>query len=314
MTARIVFMGTPEFAVPSLEACRAVGEVVLVVTQPDKPRGRGQEVSHSPVKRSAERAGLEVVQPPKLKGASFGEFLRRYSPDVVVVTAYGKIVPPDVLQAPRKGCVNVHASLLPRFRGAAPIQWAILSGDVKTGVCLMVMDEGMDTGPVLARREVEVGPEETAEGLGQRLAQVGRELLVAELPRFLLGELAPVPQPTEGVVLAPMIRKEQGQLDFSKTALELERHVRAFVPWPSAFGFVGAERVQVHRARVGEGVGEPGQVLAVGPEGILVGCGQGALWLVEVQPEGKRRMSAADFCLGRRIQLGNLLFTSPPKA
>jgi methionyl-tRNA formyltransferase len=301
---RIVFMGTPEFAVKSLQACLALGEVVAVVTQPDKPRGRGQDVSFSPVKTLALAHGLRVLQPPKIRGTSFHEELKALAPDVAVVTAYGKILPTEVLEAPVHGSVNVHASLLPRFRGAAPIQWAIAAGDQTTGVCLMRMDAGMDTGPVIDRAELPIGPSDTSATLHDKLSVLGGEVLARSLPRYLEGALAPVAQPTEGVVMAPMIRKEDGLLDFTKSAAELERRLRAFTPWPGAFTKLDGHVFKVHAASVVPGQGEPGTVLASGSDGLVVACAFGALRFEQVQPEGKRVMAVRDFLLGRKIEVG----------
>jgi methionyl-tRNA formyltransferase len=305
---RIVFMGTPEFAVPSLTALFEVGEVVAVVTQPDKPKGRGQALAVSPVKARALERGVPVLQPVKLRTPPFSEELRQYAPDVCVVTAYGKILPKELLELPPRGCVNVHASLLPRFRGAAPIQWAIAHGDTETGVSLMVMDEGLDTGPVLAERRLPIAPDETSATLHEKLSRLGGELLREALPAYLRGELTPVPQPSEGVVLAPIIQKEEGRLDFTRPAVELERRLRAFTPWPGAFTTLDGKLLKVHRARVGEGRGEPGSVLSVGPAGLEVACGEGSLVLVEVQPEGKRVMGAGEFLAGRRLAPGSRPF------
>ena len=250
---RIVFMGTPAFAVKSLEACGELGEVVAVVTQPDKPRGRGQEVSFSPVKELALARGLPVLQPLKIRGTNFAEELRALNADVGVVTAYGKILPQDVLDAPRRGCVNVHASLLPRFRGAAPIQWAIAAGDPKTGVCLMQMDAGMDTGGIIECAELPIGPDDTSASLHDKLSELGGQVLRRCLPRYVAGELQAVPQPGEGVVMAPMIKKEDGRLDWSRSARELERRMRAFTPWPGAFCTFDGGLLKVSQAAVGTG-------------------------------------------------------------
>lgn len=304
---RIVFMGTPDFAVKSLEACLELGEVVAVVTQPDKPRGRGQDVSFSPVKQLAVAKGLPVLQPVKIRGTNFADELRALNADVAVVTAYGKILPKDVLEAPRLGCVNVHASLLPRFRGAAPIQWAIASGDAVTGVCLMKMDEGMDTGPVIDRAELPILPTDTSATLHDKLALLGGEVLRRALPRYLAGELAPVAQAADGVVMAPMIKKEDGQLDFARPARELERRLRAFTPWPGAFTHLGGALLKVHAAKVKDGKGEPGTVLSAGPEGLEVACGEGSLLCEQLQPEGKRVMSAREFLAGRQVPPGTKL-------
>lgn len=310
MRPKIVFMGTPEFAVASLRACFDVGEVIAVVTQPDKPKGRGQELAPPPVKIEAQGRGIPVLQPPKIRHTGFAEELRALAPEVCVVTAYGKILPRDVLEVPAKGCVNVHASLLPRFRGAAPIQWAIASGDERTGVCLMKMDEGLDTGPVIACRERPIGAEDTSATLFTALAELGGTVLREELPRYLRGELQPVPQPAEGMVLAPMIEKDEGRLDFTRPARVLERRLRAFTPWPGTFTTWNGALFKVHRVRVGEGKGEPGVLLASGPDGIEVACGEGSLVLLEVQPEGKRRMTAGEFLSGRKLEPGTRPFSA----
>jgi methionyl-tRNA formyltransferase len=301
---RIVFMGTPAFAVDSLRACLDVGEVVAVVTQPDKPRGRGQAMAMSPVKELALERGLPVLQPQRIRNTPFAEELRTLRPDVAVVTAYGKILPKDVLEVPPLGCLNVHASLLPRYRGAAPIQWAIAHGDAETGVCLMKMDEGMDTGAVVACRRTPIRPDETSATLHDVLARLGGDVLREELPRYVAGEVRPVPQPDEGVVMAPMIEKEHGRLDFRRSAVELERRMRAFTPWPGTFTTLDGMLLKVHGARVGQGRGAPGEVLAAGPGGIEVACGEGSLVLTQVQPEGKRVMTAAELLAGRKVPVG----------
>ncbi len=305
---RIVFMGTPQFAVASLEACLEVGEVVLVVTQPDKPKGRGQEMSESPVKVLAKSRGIPVGQPIRLRTEPVWEIvLREINADIAVVTAYGKILPAEILKAPRLGCVNVHASLLPRFRGAAPIQWAIAHGDEKSGVCLMQMDEGMDTGAVIDRAEVKLKPDETAASLHDTLSQMGGQLIRQSLPRYLSGELKPVPQPSVGVLMAPMIQKEDGKLDFSKPAVELERRIRAFTPWPGTFFDSPLGQMKVHAARVSNASAEPGTVTALLEDGIEIACGSGALVLTRLQAPGKRVMSAKEFLNGHRLAVGTKL-------
>ena len=301
-------MGTPQLAVASLQTCFEVGEVVAVITQPDKPKGRGQEMAAPPVKVLAMEKGVPVLQPPKIKGTNFAEVLRALAPDVAVVTAYGKILPQDVLDAPRHGCVNVHASLLPRFRGAAPIQWAVASGDARTGVCLMKMDAGMDTGPVLARAELPIGPADTSATLHDRLAALGADLLRKHLAEYLAGALQPVAQPTEGVVMAPMIRKEDGRIDFTRPAAELERRLRAFTPWPGLHTEYGGALLKVLEVAVTAGKGTPGTVLESGPSGIEVACGEGALRIVKLQPEGKRPMEAREFLAARKIEKGQQPF------
>ncbi len=304
LVMKIAFMGTPSFAARSLEACFELGEVVVVVTQPDKPRGRGQEVSFSPVKALALERGVPVLQPQKVRGTTFADELRAFAPDVAVVTAYGKILPADVLAAPRRGCVNVHASLLPRWRGAAPIQWAIASGDAETGVCLMQMDEGMDTGGVIDRAVLPIGPADTSASLHEALAALGGEVLRRSLRRYVDGELPVVPQPELGVTHARMIQKEDGRLDWSRSAAELERRLRAFTPWPGAFCASEVGALKVTAARVGDGRGAPGTVLTADARGVEVACQEGSLWLEVLQPEGKRAMPAKDFLQGRAVTVG----------
>jgi len=310
---RILFMGTPALAVPSLEACRAVGEVVAVVTQPDRPRDRGQAVQPSAVKVAAEAAHIQVLQPLKLKGTDFAQVVAGLRPEVAVVTAYGRILPLDVLSAPARGSLNVHASLLPRWRGAAPIQWAIAEGDSETGVCLMQMEAGLDTGPVLAVRREAITPDDTALTLGTRLAALGGELLRDALPRFFDGKLVAVPQPAEGVTLARVVERKDGWLDFNRPAQLLEHRLRAFTPWPGAWTTLSGHVLKVHRARVGTGTGSPGTLLAL-EAGLEVACGEASLVLLEVQGEGKRRMGVKDFLRGHPLTPGTRPFgESPPQ-
>ena len=301
---RIVYMGTPDFAVPTLEACTKLGEVVLVVTQPDKPKGRGQELAAPPVKQWALAHGLAVKQPEKLKAGRFHEELAPLSPDVVVVAAYGKILPPELLAVPRHGCVNVHGSLLPRWRGAAPIQRAVAAGDATTGVCLMVMEAGLDTGPVFARGEIPIGPTDTGGSMHDKLSRLGAELLLAELPAYLAGERPATPQDHARATLAPMLKKEEGELDFGQSARVLEARLRGFTPWPGAYTRLNGKLLKVLSARVGAGHGAAGEVLCASADGIEVACGEGSLVLTEVLPEGKRAMSAAQFLSGRPLAKG----------
>lgn len=306
---RIVFMGTPDFAVASLRACLRLGEVVAVVTQPDKPRGRGQEVTVSPVKALAVEQAIPVLQPSKIRGTPFASELAGFAPDVAVVAAYGKILPKDVLDAPRFGCVNVHGSLLPRYRGAAPIQWAIANGDAVTGVCLMKMDEGMDTGAVFARGEVPIAEGETSPTLYEKLQGLGAALLEQHLLPYLAGQRPLEPQPSEGVVMAPMIKKEDGRLDFSRAAVVIERRSRAFTPWPGLYCSYQGQGLKLLQVRVGEGSGRPGEVLAAGRDGIELACAEGSLVVTQLQPEGKRPMDAAGFLSSRKIEKGSTPFS-----
>jgi len=311
---RAIFFGTPDFAVPCLDALATVADVVLVVTQPDRPRGRGLELAPPPVKVRAEALGVSVVQPLKVRTPEFAASLRALDADIAVVVAYGRILPRAVLEAPRLGCVNVHASLLPRWRGAAPIQWAVARGDAETGVCLMQMDEGLDTGPVLARRATPIGPDETAGELAPRLAALGAELLREELPHHLAGALVPAPQDDAHHTLAPILEKAHGAIDWSASAQAVHDLVRGMSPWPGAFTRTPAGlTLKVHATRVAAPVREhvgaaPGTVLSADRAGgLVVACGSGALALVEVQPEGKRRMSAVDYLAGRPLACGDVL-------
>jgi methionyl-tRNA formyltransferase len=301
---RIVFMGTPDFAVASLAACADLGEVVLVVTQPDKPKGRGRELAAPAVKEWALAHGLPVRQPDKLKAGRFHEELAPLAPDVAVVAAYGKILPPELLAVPRLGFVNVHASLLPKYRGAAPIQWAIANGEEKTGVCLMVLEAGLDTGPVFACRELPIRAMDTGGTLHDALASLGAELLRAELPAYLAGERTPVAQDHSRATVAPILKKEDGRLDFRSGARLLEARLRAFTPWPGAFTSIQGRMVKVLAARVAQGRGEPGRVIAAGADGIEVACAEGSLVLTLLLPEGRRAMTAAQFVAGRPIARG----------
>ena len=256
-------MGSPDFSLPSLRALAGTYDVVGVVTQPDRASGRGRELKAPPVKLLAQELGIPVMQPEKLRLPEAMENLRAWSPDVIVVAAFGQILKKDVLELPRFGCVNVHASLLPRWRGAAPINAAILAGDEETGVTIMQMDVGLDTGPMLAKRTIRLTPTDTAGSVFETLSQLGAELLLSTLPDYLSGKLIPQPQPEEGMTYAPMLKKEEGKLDFTHDANELERRIRAFNPWPGAYMDFDGALLTVHRAHVEQGNAEAGKRLVV---------------------------------------------------
>ncbi|MGN2243432.1 methionyl-tRNA formyltransferase [Frateuria sp. GZRR33] len=300
---RIVFAGTPEFSVPCLEACRASGaQVVAVYTQPDRPAGRGRKLAPSPVKQAALDAGLPVEQPETLKSAEAQATLAGYVPDLMVVVAYGLILPRKVLAIPRLGCWNVHASLLPRWRGAAPIQRAILAGDAESGVDLMRMEAGLDTGPVLLERRTPIGPDDTGGTLHDRLSMLGAEVLAEGLRRTLAGEaLVATPQPDEGVTYAHKLDKAEAKLDFARPAIELERTVRAFDPWPVAEGQIAGENVRIWSARAVDRPhgAEPGTLLAANRDGFELACGEGVLRVTALQRPGGKRISAADYLNAR---------------
>jgi methionyl-tRNA formyltransferase len=301
---RVAFMGTPAFAVPCLRALMDVADVQLVVTQPDKPQGRGLALQPPPVKELALEADIRVIQPEKARDGTLERELRALELDLALVVAYGKILPQSVLDAPRLGCLNVHASLLPRWRGAAPIQWAVVCGDRRTGVCLMGMDAGMDTGPVLARHAVDIGENETSGELFERLSALSGELVRAKLPLFMRGQLLSEAQSAVGVTHARMIEKGDGALDFSDRARAVHDRVRGFHPWPGAFTALLDKRVKVHRTRVLEDegqLGEVGEIIHADAGGIVVACGHGALRIDELQPEGKKRMDANAFLTGHPL-------------
>lgn len=313
---RALFFGTPDFALEGLRALCEVADVVLVVTQPDRPAGRGMKLTPPPVKELALERGIEVAQPKGIRKPEFAARLRALEADVAIVIAYGRILPPGVLTAPRLGCLNVHASLLPKLRGAAPIQWSIISGEARSGVCLMQMDEGLDTGAVLACESTDIGENETAGELSARLSQLGGKLVREQLPRFLRGELRAEPQDHARHTLAPLLDKEQGRMDFTKSAAQLHALVRGTHPWPGAFCFFNGQRVKVHRTQVlvPDGAqGASGTVLRADRSAIDVACGQGVLSLLELQPEGKKRMVAEQFRAGARIAAGQR-FTSTESA
>jgi methionyl-tRNA formyltransferase len=298
-----VFAGTPDFAVPCLEACRASGaEVVAVYTQPDRPAGRGRKLTPSPVKQAALAAGIAVHQPDSLKSADAQQALADLKPDLLVVVAYGLILPRKVLAIPRFGCWNVHASLLPRWRGAAPIQRAILAGDAESGVDLMQMEAGLDTGPILLERRTPITRDDTGGALHDRLSALGADVLADGLRRLLADDMpAAVPQADDGVTYAHKLDKAEAKLDFQRPAIELERQVRAFDPWPVAEGEIAGEHLRIWAALAIDTQHQalPGSVIAAGRDGIDVACGQGALRVLAVQRAGGKRIGAVDYLNAR---------------
>jgi methionyl-tRNA formyltransferase len=307
---KLVFCGTPAFAVPVLEAVIAAGhEVALVVTQPDRAAGRGLEVHLSPVKVTALKHGIEVVQPEKIKNnLEFGKRLEGIAPDAILVVAYGRIIPQWMLELPRFGNINLHGSLLPKYRGAAPIQWAVANGETVTGVTTMVLEAGLDTGPMLLARSVPVAEEETAEDLFVSLAAIGAELMVQTLAGLEDGSVKPVEQDHSLATLAPILTREDGLIDFARTAKQSYDRWRGFQPWPGAHTTLRGKKLIVHRMKIADGVSvAPGELLVDG-ERLIVGCGEGtALELVEVQMEGKKRMGAAEFLRGYQVKSGERL-------
>jgi methionyl-tRNA formyltransferase len=303
---KVLFMGSPDFAVPSLRALAARHDVVAVVTQPDRPQGRGRRLAPPPVKVAAEELGVEVLQPEKLRRRSVREQLAAFGADCFAVAAYGKILSRKLLAVPPMGCINVHASLLPRLRGAAPIHWAVVRGEAESGITIMQMDEGMDTGPMLLQRAVEVARDETAGSLHDKLAPLGAELLNEALDGLLDGTVTPTPQPEEGT-LAPMLTKDDGRVDFTRPAREVDCRIRGMDPWPGAFTSLGEDRLKLFASSVEPGEGAPGEVLGVDNRGLLVACGEGAVRVPELQLPGRRRMPTASLLAGRPIPSGTRL-------
>jgi methionyl-tRNA formyltransferase len=331
MTAlRIIFLGTAELSCASLQALAddAKFQIAAVVTQPDRPKGRDLKLQPSPVKSLALRLGLPVLQPERARDEKFIAELRALQPDLIIVVAYGQILPPAILDLPRHGCLNVHTSLLPKYRGAAPIQWAIASGDTETGVTIMKMDVGLDTGDIIATRRTPIQPEDNSATLYDRLAQLGAELLAQTIPDYVAGKIQPRPQPAAGASQAPKIKKEDGRIDWNRPARENWNRLRAFTPWPGAFTFLrsaehrlgvnlpvskGAESVlgapklqliKIWKAEVVEKSGGGGEILSADKTGIVVGCGRDALRILELQREGGKRLTAEQFLAGFPLKAG----------
>ncbi len=307
---RIIFMGTPDFAVSTLKSLIAgPDQVVAVVSQPDRPKGRGKKLVPTPVKEIAMAANLPVLQPTKIKTEEFRNQLADYKPDVIVVAAYGRILPPQLLELAPHGCINVHGSILPKYRGAAPIQWAVINGDEKAGISIMQMDEGMDTGDILHQRIIDVSPDETAGSLFEKLAQLGGEALLEALEMVKAGTLKPVVQDHQQATHAPMLKKEDGHIDWNQDAQTIHNRIRGFDPWPSAFCFLDEKRLRLFSPTVVHMDSEqsPGTVIKADKGGLLISTGSNCLEIEELQPEGKKRMKVEAFINGRPIAKGTTL-------
>jgi len=298
---RVVFMGSPAFAVPALEAVAAAHEVAAVYAQPPRPAGRGQRPRPSAVQARAEALGLSVRTPARLRDPQAQAEFAALGADVAVVAAYGLILPPVVLEAPRLGCLNIHASLLPRWRGAAPIHRAVLAGDAETGICIMRMEPGLDTGPVLMSEATPIGPEDTTGDLHDRLAEMGARLIVQALAG--LEGLVPRPQPDAGVTYAAKIDKAEARIDWTRPAAEVDRHIRGLSPFPGAWCLAAGERLKLLRARLAEGEGAPGEILSA-DDGLVVACGSGAVAVLEAQRQGRRPLTAAELLRGLDLAPG----------
>ncbi len=320
---KIIFMGTPDFAVCALEALIAAGhEIALVATQPDKPKGRGKSMQYPPVKTAALAHNIEIYQPKKIRDAACVEFLKIYAPDLIVVAAFGQILPKDILTMPKYGCINIHASLLPKYRGAAPIQWAVLNGEAVTGITIMQMDEGLDTGDILLQKEIELNKEETGGSLFQKLAKEGASLCVKAISQIEQGMLKPIKQDESSATYTGKITKEMGRLDWREPAAKLERMVRGLNPWPGAYTSLNEKTLKIWKARVMEeselGMGfetklgikmdaQPGEVALAKKSHLVIKTGEGWLSLEELQLEGKKRMRAEAFLCGASLRTGTIL-------
>ncbi len=316
---RIIFMGTPEFAVPSLEALLNHDfDVVGVVTQPDRPKGRGQTVMASPIKQLAQAQGLPILQPEKMKSPELLQALAAWRPDVIAVTAFGRILPKSILELPPAGCVNVHGSLLPRYRGAAPIQWALINGDRETGITTMLMNEGMDTGPILLQQAVSIEPDDTAAELGSRLARVGGQLLVETLKGLANKTITPREQDHDKATYAPLLTKEAGLIDWSQAARAIADRIRGLSPWPGCYTFLHGQRLAIWKASADTERPEetapghtPGMIVGVTNKELRILTGEGVLRVIDVQPANKKRMTVEQFLQGRSLSIGQV-FTSDP--
>jgi len=298
---RIVYMGTPPFAVAPLRALAAAGqEIVGVVTRTDKPAGRGRSVAAPPVKVAAQAMGLAVFQPKRVREAEFVEQLRTLAPDAIIVAAYGQILPKDILTLPKYGCINIHASLLPFYRGAAPINWAIIRGEQKTGITIMQMDEGMDTGATLVQEQVPIEANDTAGTLVEKLSVLGAKMITTALPLIVSGKLLPTPQDGSKATMAPLLKKENGLIDWTLPAVEIHNRVRGLSPWPGAYGFLDSKMVKIITTEAIAGNGEAGLLYARDKNILEAGTGRGLLRILSLQPEGKKPMTAAEFMRGHR--------------
>ncbi|MDD2440953.1 MAG: methionyl-tRNA formyltransferase [Eubacteriales bacterium] len=303
MKPRLVYMGTPDFAVPPLEALLARGDnVVAVVCQPDRPQGRHMALAAPPVKQRAVKAGIPVLQPEKLRDGTFEMALRAFSPDLVVTAAYGRILPPAILAVPAHGCLNIHASLLPAYRGAAPIQWSIVRGEKKTGVTIMLMDEGMDTGPILAQEAVPIPPDMNAGELSDQLSALGARMITEVIDSYLAGHITPRPQDPALAFAIPMLTREHGQIDWTRPARDVHNQIRGLYPWPGAYTVCQGKRLKIHRSALNEDADAvaaasglaPGTICLCSPRAISVACGSGVLDILEIQTESGKRMHCRD--------------------
>jgi len=311
---RALFFGTPTIAVPALSALHEIAEIAGVICQPDRPAGRGMELRAPPVKLRAQELGIPVVQPEKIRTPEFAEWVRSASADVALVMAYGRILPPAVLAAPRRGCLNLHASLLPRYRGAAPITWALVRGETETGISLMQMEEGCDTGPVFSEHKIPISDDMTADDLAVELAKLGEAVVRADFVKAVEGALAAEPQDSSQATMAPILKKEDGRIAWDQSSRAVHNHIRGMTSWPGAFTSADGKLLKVLTSKVaqepsggGAPIAPPGTVIAAGKQGIEVACGDGSLFLLRAQAEGRKPLQAADLVAGRTLREGLIL-------
>jgi methionyl-tRNA formyltransferase len=311
LVMRLIFMGTPQFAVEPLRALAAAGhDIAGVVTRTDKPAGRGRTVTAPPVKVAAQELGLAIFQPKRVRDPEFIRILRTLAPEAIIVAAYGQILPKEVLTLPKFGCVNIHASLLPAYRGAAPINWAIIRGEQETGITVMLMDEGMDTGAILMQESIPIGPDDTAGALKEKLALLGAKIIITALPLLESGKLTPVPQDGTKATMAPLLKKGDGLIDWRLSAREIHNRVRGLSPWPGAYSSLDKNLVKIIATGVLDGTGEPGSLYERDKNALVAGTGSGLLRIVSIQPEGKKPMTAGEFMRGHRGLIGEKFTTS----
>lgn len=305
---KIIFMGTPDFAVPSLKALiDSEHEVIAVVAQPDKPKGRGRKLAPPPTKVLADQHNIPILQPEKVRTEEFFSQLQGLSPDLICVTAYGKIIPKNILELPKHGCINVHASLLPKYRGAAPINWAIVRGEKQTGITTMLMDEGMDTGDMLLKKEIQIQDEDDAGSLSEKLSQLGGALLLETISDLEQGSLSPSKQDESQATYAPILKKSDGEIKWEKPALELWNLIRGMNPWPGTFTKLENKSLKIYKSKLADGEGSSGEVLDSDPGTLRVSTGEGALEILELQLEGSKKMDTKSFLSGRKIEKGAML-------
>lgn len=305
---KIIFFGTPEFAVPSLKTLiDSKYDIVGVVCQPDRPKGRGRRLTLPPTKVVATQNQIQVLQPEKIKTGDFFSELEKLRADLICVTAYGKIIPKNILELPKHGCINIHASLLPKYRGAAPINWAIINGEKTTGVTTMQMDEGMDTGDMLLKEESQIDDNETSIEISEKLSQIGAELLIETIKLLENGKLEPITQNEDEATYAPMLKKEIGKIDWNQSAEDINNLIRGTQPWPGAFTKLSNKTLKIFKAHISNDQGKPGLVLQSEPGVLKIGTGNGSLDILELQLEGSRKIKVEDFLRGNKIEVGNML-------